>query len=124
MLMITEGGAVFCVFPNREKTTRRTYEGGRASTMDQMRVVLYTRDASFSCWRAKRLLNGKGYAFEEITLSEGDDEVEERGARLDRTISEKRVPFVFVDGRPVGGIREILALDASGVLDRLVRGEV
>ncbi len=91
--------------------------------MDQMRVVLYTADKSISCWRAKRLLKHNGYAFEVIDLT-GDGGEEEDGARLDRTISEKRVPFVFVDGRPVGGFREMLALSASGVLDRLVRGEV
>jgi glutaredoxin 3 len=91
--------------------------------MNQMRVMLYTRDKSFSCWRAKRLLRGKGYAFEEVNLADGGGE-KEGDAGIDRTISEKRVPFVFVDGRPVGGFREIVALDASGVLDRLVRGEV
>jgi glutaredoxin 3 len=90
--------------------------------MNRMRVVLYTRDRSLSCWRAKRLLRRKGYAFEEVNLTGGGQE--EGGARIDRTISEKRVPFLFVDGREVGGLEEMVALDACGVLDRLVRGEV
>jgi glutaredoxin 3 len=89
--------------------------------MDQMEVVLYTRDKSFRCWRAKRLLRRKGYTFEVVNVltygGEGD-------ARIDRTISQKRVPFVFVDGRPVGGFRVIMTLDRSGTLDRLVLGEV
>jgi glutaredoxin 3 len=89
--------------------------------MNQMEVVLYTKDKSFRCWRAKRLLRRKGYAFEVVNVltygGEGD-------ARIDRTISQKRVPFVFVDGRPVGGFDVIMTLDRSGTLDRLVRGEV
>ena len=91
--------------------------------MNQMRVVLYTRDKSLSCWRARRLLRRKGYAFEEVNLTGGGGQ-QEGGARIDRTISEKRVPFLFVDGRGVGGLEEMVALDACGVLDRLVRGEV
>ena len=90
--------------------------------MNQMRLVLYTRDRSFRCWRAKRLLRRKGYFFEEVNFSGGGGE--EDGAWIDRSISEKRVPFVFVDGRAVGGFKEMMALDASGVLDRLVQGEV
>ena len=91
--------------------------------MNRMRVVLYTRDKSLSCWRAKRLLRRKGYPFEEVNLTGGGGQ-EEGGARSDRSISEKRVPFLFVDGRGVGGLEEMVALDACGVLDRLVRGEV
>ena len=91
--------------------------------MNQMRVVLYTGDRSLSCWRAKRLLTRKGYSFEEVNLTGGGGQ-EEGGARIDRTISEKRVPFLFVDGRGVGGLEEMVALDACGLLDRLVRGEV
>jgi len=90
--------------------------------MNQMGVVLYTKAKSFSCWRAKRLLRRNGYAFEVLDLADGSEE--DGGGWVDRTISQKRVPFVFIDGRPVGGLREIVALDASGALDRLVQGEV
>ena len=89
--------------------------------MNQMEVVLYARDRSFRCWRAKRLLRRKGYAFEEVNVV--TDGGKDR-ARFDRTISQKRVPFVFVDGRPVGGFDTIMTLERSGTLDRLVRGEV
>jgi glutaredoxin len=36
----------------------------------------------------------------------------------------KTLPYVFVDHRPVGGLGEIRALERSGRLDDLVRGEV
>lgn len=89
--------------------------------MNQMEVALYTKDKSFRCWRAMRLFRRKGYALEVVNVftdgGEGD-------ARIDRTISQKRVPFIFVDGRPVGGFDVLMALERSGNLDRLVRGEV
>lgn len=90
--------------------------------MNQMEVVLYTKDKSLACWRAKRLLERRGYALEVRNLTNGSEE--NSGVWVDRTISEKRVPFLFIDGRPVGGFREIMALAASGTLDLLVRGEV
>jgi len=34
------------------------------------------------------------------------------------------LPAIFVDGRPEGGFGDIKALERSGNLDRLVRGEV
>jgi glutaredoxin 3 len=89
--------------------------------MNQMEVVLYTKDKSFRCWRMERLLRHKGYAFEVVNvLTDGG----EGDARIDRTISRKRVPFVFIDGRPVGGFSDIMTLDRTGALDRLVQGEV
>jgi glutaredoxin len=89
--------------------------------MNQMEVVLYTREKSFRCWRIKRLLRRRRYAFEVVNVVTGGGEDR---AWFDRTISQKRVPFVFVDGRPVGGLDVIMTLDRSGTLDRLVRGEV
>jgi glutaredoxin 3 len=77
--------------------------------MDQREVVIYTRDRCLSCWRAKRLLWHKGYAVR---------------SRLARFTGRTTVPYVFVDGRPVGGFAEIKALHRSGALDRLARGEV
>ena len=45
-------------------------------------------------------------------------------SRLARFTGRTTVPYVFVDGRPVGGFAEIKALHRSGALDRLARGEV
>jgi len=90
--------------------------------MNQMEVVLYTRDRSFYGWRTMRPLGRKGYAFEEVNVV--TDGGEDR-AWFDRTISLKRVQFVFVDGCPVGGFDVIMTIDdRSGTLDRLVQGEV
>jgi glutaredoxin 3 len=72
------------------------------------------------CWRVKRLLRRRSYAFEVIDVS-GDDELR---IWLVEAIRSKTVPQVFVGGRLVGGFDEVRALDRSGDLEWLVRGEV
>jgi glutaredoxin 3 len=88
--------------------------------MDQREIAIYVEARCRSCRRAKRLLRRRSYAFEAIDVS-GDDGL--RNWLLEATGS-KRVPQVFVDGRLVGGLAVTRALDSTGDLDRLVRGEV
>ena len=88
--------------------------------MDQMRIAIYVRARCRRCRRAKRLLRRRNYAFEAIDVS-GDDGLLNR---LVEATGSKTVPQVFVDGRLLGGFAALRALDSSGDLDRLVRGEV
>ena len=88
--------------------------------MDQRELVLYTRHRSWHCWRARRLLRRRGYAFEVV------DTTNDTGLRaaLERSSGHNAAPYLFVDGRPVGGFNDIKDLDRSGNFDRLVRGNV
>ena len=89
--------------------------------MYQEEVVLYAVSRSRSCRRARRLLRRKGYAFEEIDV--GVDE----GLLVSLSeVTGKKIllPLVFLGGRLVGGLDEIVALERSGDLERLVRGRV
>ncbi len=88
--------------------------------MDQKELVLYTRHRSWHCWRVIRFLRRMGYAFEVVDTT--DDA--ELCASLERSSGHSAAPYLFVDGRPVGGFNDIKALDSSGILDRLVRGNV
>jgi glutaredoxin len=88
--------------------------------MDQREVVIYTRDRCLSCWRARRLLRHEGYAYEVVDTTRDYT----LRAELARFAGRTTVPYVFVDGRPVGGFAEIKALNRSGTLGRLARGEV
>ena len=88
--------------------------------MDQKPVVIYVKHRSPHCWRAKRLFRRKGYAFEVVEVSSD----RELPAPPTRTTVNGTVPQVFVDGRLVGGFDVIKALNRTGELDRLVRGEV
>ena len=89
--------------------------------MYQEEVVLYGVARSRSCRRARRLLKRKGYAFKMVVHVTGDGEP---GSRLPDTEGRETAPQVFVDGRMVGGLRELRTLDRSGDLDRVVHGEI
>ena len=88
--------------------------------MDQQEIVIYVEARCRRCWRARRLLRRRGYAFEVIDIS-GDDELRNW---LVGTTGSQTVPQVFVDGRLVGDFAVVRALDNSGDLERLVRGAV
>jgi glutaredoxin 3 len=103
-----------------ERTRRETEKDRTEAEMDQKEIAIYVKARCQRCWRAKRLLRRRSYAFEVIDVS-GDDEL--RNWLVEATGS-KTVPQVFVDGRLVGGFAVIRALDSLGDLDRLVRGEV
>jgi glutaredoxin 3 len=88
--------------------------------MEQRELTIYVKTRCRRCWRAKRLLRRRSYAFEAVDVSEDDGLL---NWLVEATVS-KTVPQVFVDGRLVGDFAVIRALDSSGDLDRLVRGEV
>lgn len=89
--------------------------------MYQKDVVLYTRSRSLRCWRARRLLQHRGYQFEVVDTTNSPE-------ALDRLLKVAHrmtaLPYVFVDHRPVGDFGIIKALDRSGTLERLVRHEI
>jgi glutaredoxin 3 len=103
-----------------ERTRRETEKDRTEAEMDQKEIAIYVKARCQRCWRAKRLLRRRSYAFEVIDVS-GDDELRKW---LVEATGTKTVPQVFVDGRLVGGFAVIRALDSSGELDRLVRREV
>jgi glutaredoxin 3 len=78
-------------------------------------VEVYTTTSCPYCVSAKRLLQARGVAFEEIDV--GSDA--EARAEVVRRSGRRTVPQIFIDGRAVGGFEELAALDAEGELTRL-----
>lgn len=83
-------------------------------------VEIYASPLCGFCHRAKRLLDAKGAAYDEISVmfrpARKREMVERAGGRTS-------VPQIFVDGRHVGGCDELYALDRQGRLDALLKGE-
>ena len=81
-------------------------------------VKIYTRGWCGYCTAALRLLRAKGIAFQEIDV--------ERQPQLRRWLVEATgrttVPQIFIDGHPIGGYTDLRALDARGLLDRMLAG--
>ncbi len=70
------------------------------------------------CVLAKRLLDKKGIAFEEIDVSRDLD----KRAWLREVTGRHTVPQVFIHGESIGGYVELHRLERSGELDRLLAG--
>jgi glutaredoxin 3 len=81
-------------------------------------VVIYLTGWCPYCERARALLSRKGLAVREIDVEDDPKLREEMIARSGR----RTVPQIFVGEKHVGGCDDLLALDASGELDRLIQG--
>lgn len=87
---------------------------------DQKEMLVYICQRSWRCWLTRRFLVRRGYRFEVIDAT-NDTEL---CSWLARFTGRKTLPYVFIDHRPVGGLGEIRALERTGALEQLVRGEV
>ena len=79
------------------------------------RVVIYTTPSCPFCVRAKRLLQERGIAYDEIDVADDD------ALRVDlvQRTGRQTVPQIFIDGRSIGGFEELAALDETQQLDHL-----
>jgi glutaredoxin 3 len=82
------------------------------------KVEIYTSPFCGFCFRAKRLLDSKGVAFEEYDVMMNGAL---RGEMMDRAGGRSTVPQIFIDDKHVGGCDELHALDAAGKLDPLLK---
>jgi glutaredoxin 3 len=87
--------------------------------MPALKVKVYTKQSCPFCVRAKRLLDKKGVAYEEIGV-EGDDAL--RTWLVEHT-GQMTVPQIFAGDRSLGGFSDLEALDREGKLDPILRGE-
>lgn len=79
-------------------------------------VIIYTRQFCGYCSAAKRLLEEKGAAYEEIDATFAPERRQEMVARSGRGT----FPQVFIGKTHVGGCDDLYALDTRGELDRLL----
>lgn len=85
--------------------------------MSAPKVVMYAADWCGYCARARRLLDAKGAAYEEIDVDLVPGARQEMQARSGRST----LPQIFINGQPVGGADELQALEAAGGLDSLLK---
>ena len=87
--------------------------------MTAPKITVYTKEQCPYCVRAKRLLDRKGFAYEEIDV-EGNDAL--RSWLVEKS-GQLTVPQIFAGDRPLGGFSDLDALDRAGRLDATLRGE-
>jgi glutaredoxin 3 len=81
-----------------------------------MDVKVYMRPSCPFSRRAMQLLRDKGVQFEALDVSRDPLLFDEREKRSGRDT----VPELFIHGQHVGGCDELVALERSGELDRLL----
>ena len=77
-------------------------------------IEIYTSPWCPFCIAAKKLLDNKGLAYNEIDVTRNF------GARremIERAGGNHKVPHIFVDGQYIGNCDDIMALEAEGELD-------
>lgn len=82
-------------------------------------VEIYTKAFCPYCFRAKRLLDGKGVSYDEYDITMGGAK---RAEMAERAPGRTTVPQIFIDGRHIGGSDDLAALDKKGELDPLLSG--
>jgi glutaredoxin 3 len=80
-------------------------------------VRIYSTTYCGYCVRAKRLLQERGIAYEEIDVT-GNDEARQWLVR--ETGGRRTVPQIFINGKSIGGFVELRALDKKGELASLL----
>lgn len=81
------------------------------------KILMYSADWCGYCARARRLLDAKGAAYEEIDVDLVPGARQEMQARSGRST----IPQIFINGQHVGGADELQALEAAGGLDPLLK---
>jgi len=80
-------------------------------------IIVYTSPFCPYCFMAKRLLNDKGAAFEEIDVMMHP---KRRAEMLQRAGGRTSVPQIFIGDTHIGGCDDLMALDGAGKLDPML----
>lgn len=87
--------------------------------MNQRAITVYSALWCPYCQRAKALLTEKRLAFTEIDV---EADLKFREEMVQRS-SRRTVPQIFIGDSHIGGYDELVAIDRSGELDRLLQGD-
>ena len=85
--------------------------------MSAPKILMYAADWCGYCARARRLLDSKGAAYEEIDVELVPGARQEMQTRSGRS----SIPQIFINDEHIGGADELYALDAAGRLDPLLK---
>ncbi len=82
------------------------------------KVVIYTKDPCPYCVRAINFMSEKGIPFEEIDLTDRQDEID----RIKNETGWRTVPIIMIDNQLIGGYTDMKNLDEEGKLMPLIKG--
>ena len=82
------------------------------------KIEIYTTMFCPFCVRAKQLLDSKQVMYDETDVTA---KLSLRKTMTNRANGRTSVPQIFIDGQHVGGCDDLVALEKSGQLDRLLQ---
>ena len=80
-------------------------------------IIIYTSPMCGYCHAAKDLLRRRDVTFTEVDVMADPDR---RREMTERSGGGRTVPQILIGERPIGGFTELVALERSGGLDRLL----
>ena len=80
-------------------------------------VEIYTSPTCGYCHMAKRLLDGKGVSYTELSIAA---DAGRRAEMIERANGRRTVPQIFIGDIHVGGCDDLMALDRAGKLDPML----
>jgi glutaredoxin 3 len=80
-------------------------------------VIIYTSAHCHYCIEAKKLLDRKGIEYSEVRIDVEPTRLQEMIERSGR----RTVPQIFINHKSIGGFTDLLALEKSGALDKLLQ---
>lgn len=83
-------------------------------------VVIYTTNSCPYCIRAKNLLEKKNTNYQELSIDENPELVDEV---IKKSGGRTTVPQIFIGDLHVGGCDELYAMESEGKLDGLLKGD-
>ncbi|MDI2113010.1 glutaredoxin 3 [Commensalibacter nepenthis] len=81
------------------------------------KVEIYTQPGCPYCQKALMLLKAKDADFREINAPKGTPEREEA---IQKSGGKTTVPQIFIDGKAIGGCDDLMGLNQSGELQKLL----
>jgi glutaredoxin 3 len=84
---------------------------------DDREIIMYSITWCGFCHRARLLLQCKGMTVREIRI---DEDPAARERMLEKSGGRRTLPQIFIGEHHVGGFEELVALDRSGELDKLL----
>ena len=93
-------------------------EGPSAMSTPSGKIEIYTTLFCPFCIRAKQLLDSKRVMYRETDVT---TRLSLRKAMTERAGGCTSVPQIFIDGHHIGGCNDLLDLEQSGQLDRLLQ---
>jgi len=82
-----------------------------------IKVEIFWRDGCSFCNRAKSLFVMKGIKYKSYNIWENEDYSDLMKTRLPNA---NTVPQIFIDGKHIGGCDDVMKLEHSGELDKLL----